>query len=191
MAGCLGKQVSPSCPTGGGGEDAQAPKGSERAGWDVKTEQTQIQIQTQMQILPVTWGQTSGMSLTLMTVLTLTGQVMVFLRMTNVCISSGRRQPGVSGAWYMSSTTSCFSQETSWGLVHVFNNKLFFTRDIMDDDTVRKHFSVPEPKPKSGSKGQHRQEFRMLYHRKKGFGPQPVAYFYFFWRKSLFFVFWA
>ena len=116
MAGCLGRQVSPSCPTGGGGEDAQAPKGSERAGWDVKTEQTQtqIQIQTQMQILPVTRGQTLGMSLTLMTVLTLTGQVMVFLRMTNVCISSGRRQPGVSGAWYMSSPTSCFSQGTSW-----------------------------------------------------------------------------
>ena len=85
MAGCLGRQVSPSCPTGGGGEDAEAPKGSERAGWDVKTEQTQtqIQIQTQMQILPVTRGQTLGMSLTLMTVLTLTGQVMVFLRMTN------------------------------------------------------------------------------------------------------------
>ena len=36
MAGCLGRQVSPSCPTGGGGQDAQAPKGSERAGWDLK-----------------------------------------------------------------------------------------------------------------------------------------------------------
>ena len=35
MAGCLGRQVSRSCPTGGGGEDAQAPKGSERAGWDL------------------------------------------------------------------------------------------------------------------------------------------------------------
>ena len=23
-----------------------------------------------------------------------------------------------------------------WGLAHVFNNKLFFTRDIMDDDAV-------------------------------------------------------
>ena len=31
MAGCLGRQVS-----GGGGEDAQALKGSGRAGWDVK-----------------------------------------------------------------------------------------------------------------------------------------------------------
>ena len=36
MAGCLGRQVSPSCPTGGRGEDAQALKGSERAGWDIK-----------------------------------------------------------------------------------------------------------------------------------------------------------
>ena len=35
-----------------------------------------------------------------------------------------------------------------WGLAHVFNNKLFFTRDIMDDDAVPKHFNVPEPKPK-------------------------------------------
>ena len=36
MAGCLGRQVSPSCPTRGGGEDAQAPKGSKRAWWDIK-----------------------------------------------------------------------------------------------------------------------------------------------------------
>ena len=36
MAGCLGRQVSRSCPTGGGGEDAQALKGSERAGRDIK-----------------------------------------------------------------------------------------------------------------------------------------------------------
>ena len=75
-----------------------------------------------------------------------------------------------------------------WGLAHVFNNKLFFTRDIMDDDAVPKHFNVPDPKPKPkpkpapkasvapkpGPKGQHRQEFRMVYHRKKGFTSQPV-----------------
>ena len=115
--------------------------------------------------------QTLGMSLTLMTLLTLTGQVMVLLRMTNVWISSGQRQPG-----------------SVWGLAHVFNNKLFFTRDIMDDDAVPMHFNVPEPKPKPkpkpapkataapkpGPKGQHRQEFRMVYHRKKGFTSQPV-----------------
>ena len=35
-------------------------------------------------------------------------------RVTNVWISSGQRQPGVSGAWHMCSTTSCFSQGTSW-----------------------------------------------------------------------------
>jgi len=77
-----------------------------------------------------------------------------------------------------------------WGLAHVFNNKLFFTRDIMDDDAVPKHFNVPEPKPKPkpkpapkptaapkpGPKGQHRQEFRMVYHRKKGFTSEPVEH---------------
>ena len=75
-----------------------------------------------------------------------------------------------------------------WGLAHVFNNKLFFTRDIMDDDAVPMHFNVPDPKPKPkpkpapkasvapkpGPKGQHRQEFRMVYHRQKGFTSQPV-----------------
>ena len=52
----------------------------------------------------------------------------------------------------------------------------------MNDDAVPKHFNVPEPKPKPkpkpapkpGPKGQHRQEFRMVYHRKKGFTSQPV-----------------
>ena len=60
----------------------------------------------------------------------------------------------------------------------------------MDDDAVPKHFNVPEPKPKPkpkpaptataapkpGPKGQHRQEFRMVYHRKKGFMSQPVEH---------------
>ena len=36
MAGCLGRQACLHCPTRGGAEDARAPKGSERAGWDVK-----------------------------------------------------------------------------------------------------------------------------------------------------------
>ena len=76
------------------------------------------------------------------------------------------------------------------GLAHVFNSKLFFTRDIMDDDADPKHFNVPEPKPKPkpkpppkpnaapkpGPKGQHRQEFRMVYHRKKGFTFEPVEH---------------
>ena len=76
------------------------------------------------------------------------------------------------------------------GLAHVFSNKLFFTRDIMDDDAVLKHFSIQEPKPKPkpkpalkpkaapkpGPKGQHRQEFRMVYHRKKGFTSEPLEH---------------
>ena len=59
---------------------------------------------------------------------------------------------------------------------------------IMDDDAVPKHFNVLEPKPKPkpkpapkptatpklGPKGQRRQEFRMVYHRKKGFTPKQV-----------------
>ena len=58
----------------------------------------------------------------------------------------------------------------------------------MDDDAVPKHFNIPEPKPKPkpkpapkptaapkpGPKGQHRQEFRMVYHRKKALTSQPV-----------------
>ena len=77
-----------------------------------------------------------------------------------------------------------------WGLAHVFNNKLFLTRDIMDDDAVPMHFNVPESKPKPKPKpapkpnaapkpvpkGQHRQEFRMVYHRKKGFTSKPVEH---------------
>ena len=57
----------------------------------------------------------------------------------------------------------------------------------MDDDAVPKHFNVPEPKPKlkptkpnaapkPGPKGQHGQEFRMAYHRKKGFASEPVEH---------------
>ena len=37
---------------------------------------------------------------------------------------------------------------------------------------------VPKPKaaPKPGPKGQHRQVFRMVYHRKKGFTSEPVEH---------------
>ena len=63
-----------------------------------------------------------------------------------------------------------------WGLAHVFNNKLFFTRDIMDDDAVPKPAPKPNTAPKPGPKGQHRQEFRMVYRRKKGFTSEPVEH---------------
>ena len=59
----------------------------------------------------------------------------------------------------------------------------------MDEDAVPRHFAVPEPKPKLkpkpapkpkaatnvGPKGRHRQEFRMVHRRKKGFASEPVA----------------
>ena len=37
---------------------------------------------------------------------------------------------------------------------------------------------APKPKaaPKPGPKGQHRQEFRMVYHKKKGFTSEPVEH---------------
>ena len=52
------------------------------------------------------------------------------------------------------------------------------------------HYNVPKPKPKPkpkpapkpnaapkpGPKGQHRQKFRMVYHRKKGFTSEPVEH---------------
>ena len=85
-----------------------------------------------------------------------------------------------------SNSPTTFFYHIVWGLAHVFNNKLFFTRDIVDDDAVPKHFNVPEPKPKPapkpkaapkpGPKGQHRQVFRMVYHMKKGFTSEPVEH---------------
>ena len=56
--------------------------------------------------------------------------------------------------------------------------------------TTFQRFNVPEPKPKPkpkpalkpkaapkpGPKGQHREEFRMVYHRKKGFTSEPVEH---------------
>ena len=55
---------------------------------------------------------------------------------------------------------------------------------------IWKHFNVPEPQPKPkskpapkpkaapkpGPKGQHRQVFRMVYHRKKGFTSEAVEH---------------
>ena len=73
-----------------------------------------------------------------------------------------------------------------WGLGHIFNDKLYLTRDIMDGSEVPAHFEVPQPKPpapapakpkpKAAPKpgGKHVQEFRMLYKRGKGFYSQPI-----------------
>ena len=39
-----------------------------------------------------------------------------------------------------------------WGLAHVFDGKLYFTLNIMDNEAIRKHFLVPKPKPKPAPK---------------------------------------
>ena len=62
-----------------------------------------------------------------------------------------------------------------WGMAHVFDGKLYFTRDHMQGNFIPK---MPEPKPapkprakacsKASSSGEHVQLFRMVYDRKKG-----------------------
>ena len=66
-----------------------------------------------------------------------------------------------------------------WGMAHVFDGKLYFTRDHMQGNFIPKNLKLPEPKPapkprakassKASSSGEHVQLFRMVYHRKKGF----------------------
>ena len=62
-----------------------------------------------------------------------------------------------------------------WGMAHVFDGKLYFTRDPMQGNFIPKNLKLPEPKPapkprpKASSSGEHVQLFRMVYDRKKGF----------------------
>ena len=66
-----------------------------------------------------------------------------------------------------------------WGMAHVFDGKLYFTRDHMQGNFIPKNLKVPEPKSapkrrakassKASSSGEHVQLFRMLYDCKKGF----------------------
>ena len=65
------------------------------------------------------------------------------------------------------------------GMAHVFDGKLYFTRDHMQGNVIPKNLKLPEPKPapkprakassKASSSGEHVQLFRMVYDRKKGF----------------------
>ena len=64
-----------------------------------------------------------------------------------------------------------------WGLGHVFERKLYFTKDIVDDSFVprnRKPKPIPKPEakpaPKAAPKGNHVQLFKMRC--KVGKGPQ-------------------
>ena len=62
-----------------------------------------------------------------------------------------------------------------WGMAHVFDGKLYFTRDHMQGNFIHKNLKLPErkpapkPSPKASSSDEHVQLFRMAYDRKKGF----------------------
>jgi len=63
-----------------------------------------------------------------------------------------------------------------WGLGHVFEGKLYFTKDIVDDSFVprnRKPKPIPKPEakpaPKAAPKGKHVQLFKMRCKVGKGF----------------------
>ena len=66
-----------------------------------------------------------------------------------------------------------------WGMAHVFDGKLYFTRHHMQGNFIPKNLKLPEPKPapkfraqassKASSSAEHVQLFRMVYDRKKGF----------------------
>ena len=63
-----------------------------------------------------------------------------------------------------------------WGLGHVFEGKLYFTKDIVDDSFVprnRKPKPIPKPEakpaPKPAPKGKHVQLFKMRRKVGKGF----------------------
>ena len=64
-------------------------------------------------------------------------------------------------------------------MAHVFDGKLYFTRDHMQGNLIPKDLKLPQPKPaakpqaktssKASSSGEHVQLFRMVYDRKRGF----------------------
>ena len=60
-------------------------------------------------------------------------------------------------------------------MAHVFDGKLYFTRDNMQGNFIPKNLKLPEPKPapkpqpKASSSGKHVQLFCMVYDHKKGF----------------------
>ena len=64
-------------------------------------------------------------------------------------------------------------------MAHVFDGKLYFTRDHMQANFIPKDLKLPQPKPagkpqaktssKASSNGEHVQLFRMVYDRKRGF----------------------
>ena len=63
-----------------------------------------------------------------------------------------------------------------WGMAHVFDGKLYLTRDHMQGNFIPKNLKLPEPKhqPKASSSGEHVQLFRMVYDHKKGFQAEQL-----------------
>ena len=76
-----------------------------------------------------------------------------------------------------------------WGLAHVFDGQLYYTRDIVDSSVVKDCYKLPRPKPPppppppppqpfakkapakgAKKKGEHVQLFRMRMRYKKGKG---------------------
>ena len=63
-------------------------------------------------------------------------------------------------------------------MAHVFDGKLYFTRDHMQDNFIPKKLKLPQPRPapkpqakassKASSSGEYVQLFRMVYDCKKG-----------------------
>ena len=66
-----------------------------------------------------------------------------------------------------------------WGMAHVFDGQLYFTRDHMQGSFIPKNLKLPKPKPapeprakacsEAFSSGEHVQLFCMVYDRKRGF----------------------
>ena len=67
-----------------------------------------------------------------------------------------------------------------WRMAHVFDGKLYLTRDHMQGNFIPKNLKLPEPKPapkpqpKASSSGEDVQLFRMVYDRKKGFQAEQL-----------------
>ena len=64
-------------------------------------------------------------------------------------------------------------------MAHVFDGKLYFTRDHIQGNFIPKNLKLPQPNPapklwakassKASSSGEHVRLFRVVYDRKKGF----------------------
>ena len=65
-----------------------------------------------------------------------------------------------------------------WGMAHVFDGKLYLTRDHMQGNFIPKYLKLPEPrpapKPQPKSSSSSVQLFCMVYDRKKGFQAEQL-----------------